>query len=468
MHIFGRAEHPPMNKKTIFLTIGRAMTARNLLLNDFGRLLSEKYQVVIFTPAFKDREFNEKFSKFIIEPLYQRKRNSFARELEKFFVGIHKALIYNSTVELRTKYGLNCRSDVKFKKIRHTMQKYVLGKFFQYDFIRDFFKKLDSIFFRCDLYNDVIDKYNPSLVFITNIGDDDEVDFLRNCKAKGIKSVGSPKSWDETSKLGFREKTDRFVVWSDYMKEEALKFQSYREKEIAIAGVPQFDYYKNLNLPTREEFCKKYGLDPSKKIIFYGSEGMANEHDHIALFLREKIKDGTLKNHQILIQPHFSYKADIDRFLDSVDDEIVFIDKFYRPSNFKDHTELSLDNVKNLMCEIKYSDAVITGTSTLILDAIANGKFVIIYNFDDREDLPYKDSVKRYLDALWFREILKIDLDNVVNSRDELIEKIKKVETEPSYKQAEREKLIERFCYKIDGQSGQRLFNIIDKEAIII
>lgn len=192
-----------------------------------------------------------------------------------------------------------------------------------------------------------------------------------------------PKSWDESSKFGYREKADRLIVWSQYMKEEALKFQGYKNSQILMTGIPQFDYYKNLKLPNREEFCRQFGLDPSKKIIFYGSEGPLNKKDHIVPYLEDKIKEGVLENHQILIRPHFSYESDIRRFQGMADKKYIFLDIFSKPSNFKDRTELSLGPVINLMCEIKYSDAAITGASTLFLDILANGKNAILYWFDD-------------------------------------------------------------------------------------
>ncbi len=452
------------NKKTIFMTIGRGMTARDLLLNDFAKILGSKYRVVILTPGYLDKEFLEKFSSFIIEPLYQRPLSPVKRRIEGIFIALHKSLIYNPTVDIRSRYDfLSVHSPVKFKNFRYFIQKYIFGKFFQRNLIRNFLKKLDALIFPCRLYDKMIKRYNPELVFITSIADDNETALLRNCKHLGIKSVAMPKSWDESSNYGYREKTDKIIVWSEYIKEEILKFQAYKESQIAVIGIPQFDYYKNIKLPSHEEFCGKFGLDPSKKIIFYGSEGPFSGKDHIAPFLKKKIEGGILENHQILIRPHFSYKSDEERFLDSIDNKIVFMDRFHRPSDFKDRTELSLEPVINLMCEIKYSDAAIIGPSTLFLDALANGKNAILYSFDERENTPLGESIKRFYEALWFKEILKLGAFALARNKEELLEKIKAIEENPKINESERNLMIERFCYKIDGQSGRRLFEVLDK-----
>ena len=49
------------SKKTFFMTISVGMIARNLLHNDFYKLLKEKYRIVMFTPLYNDTEFIKEF-----------------------------------------------------------------------------------------------------------------------------------------------------------------------------------------------------------------------------------------------------------------------------------------------------------------------------------------------------------------------------------------------------------------------
>lgn len=460
------------NDRTIFIPIGRAGHVRNLLFNDFFKLLSNKYRVV-FLVSDTDPEFCKKFAGYDIEILLHRSLTPFKKRLERIFISIHRALIFNPSSEVFAGLGrgtsvngvlLASGEAVKYKRLRYFLARYIFGILLARKSIRVFFKFLDRIIFPCRLYDALIDKYKPALVFITSIGSDDQIALLRNCQARHIPSLGMAGSWDNLSKWGFREKADIFVVWSQYMEEEALKFQGYAEDKLRIVGVPQFDYYKNPNLLIgKDEFVKKFKVDPTKKIILFGSEGPICEDDpYVVSFLQEKIKDGTLANYQVLVRPHFSYKTDINRYLQFVDNETVFIDTYHEVSEFKDRTALSLNTVKNLMAEIRYSDVAITSASTLVLDIVANGKFPILYSFDKDKDKPLKESTKRFYGSLWFREIIKMGLDNMVNSENELIEKIKEVSQNPDKDFDKREKLLERFCYRIDGNSGKRLFEVID------
>ena len=51
----------------------------------------------------------------------------------------------------------------------------------------------------------------------------------------------------------------------------------------------------------------------------------------------------------------------------------------------------------------------------------------------------------------------------MAGSEEELVEKIKELTVNPGKDLDKREKLIERLCYRVDGNSGKRLFEAIDK-----
>lgn len=460
------------NRKTIFIPISRAGHARNLLFSDFFNLLSNKYRIV-FLLSDQDTEFKERFCKYDIETLFKRRLTPLKKKLETIFKSIHRALIFNPSSEVFAGLGRGTSVSgellangelVRYKRVRYFLAKQVFGKLLARKIIRSFFKYLDKKIFTCNLYDKLIDKYKPSLVFITSIGSDDQIALLRNCQKHDVQSVGMAGSWDNISKWGFREKVNLFAVWSAYMKNEALQFQGYKENEVIIVGVPQFDHYIEPNIYSKDEFIKKFKLDFAKKTILFGSEGpICTEDPYIVSFLQQKIKDGTLFGYQVLVRPHFNYKErDTSRFVPFVDNETVFMDIFYQTSQFKDGTSISLDTAINLIAEIRYCDVAITSTSTLVLDIIANGKQPILYSFDEDKNKPFKESTRRLYDSLWFREILKFGLDNMANSEEELIEKIKELTTNPDKDLAKREKLIERLCYRVDGSGGKRLFEVID------
>jgi hypothetical protein len=145
-----------------------------------------------------------------------------------------------------------------------------------------------------------------------------------------------------------------------------------------------------------------------------------------------------------------------------VDNETVFIDLDRQNSDFKDGTGLNLETVKNLMAEIRYSYVLVTSASTLVLDTVANGKQPILYNFDKDKNVTFRNSIKRLYTSLWFKEVLRFCFNNVVNSEEDLLEKIKEMTVFPAKDWDKKQKMLDRLCYKVDGKSGERLFSLID------
>lgn len=457
-----------MNKKTLFITINRAIIARNILSNNHFIAFAKEYNIVAFVPPHIDKEFINMFQHNIsFEILQKRNLTGWKQILDNFFISLHKACIYNDTIELRTKYGLLKRDKVKGKWIRHFIQKYVFG----YGIGKsNMFKKLlhtidTYIFFHKPMYTDFIKKYNPSLVFITNIASEEEIQLLVDCQKQGIPSVGMVKSWDSTSKFGFRGRVDHVAVWGEYMKKEFIQYQQYKESDISIVGIPQFDSYSQPPIISKKVFFQTFNLDESRPFIFFGSEGpVCEDEEYVIDCLLQAIqtKGSSLYNFQLFIRPHFGYKHQIDRFISYATHPNVVVDTMYSPSTFPDGMEYTLSSINNMHAAMIYAHAVITSASTLVLDAIANGVYPILFAFD-KEQIDYKDSVERLYQTAWFKEIEKMGLQHKAFSKDLLIDMTANVSKKRQQYQKNMESTIRYFCYAIDGKSGSRLTQLLRK-----
>src|SRR3989338_913088 len=92
--------------KKILITIGRGWIARNLLHNDFYKILREKYKIVILTSAARDKRFIKEFNHPNVSFVYLEEKAQTWADLALFF--FHKNLIYNSTIEQKNKWGIVC------------------------------------------------------------------------------------------------------------------------------------------------------------------------------------------------------------------------------------------------------------------------------------------------------------------------------------------------------------------------
>ncbi len=162
---------------------------------------------------------------------------------------------------------------------------------------------MELLFFSENKYEEYFRKYKPDLVFATTILGKVDISFLKIAKKKKIKNIAMAKGWDSVDRRLFRVCPDKLMVFNRVMKETVAKLQDVPEKDIFITGFPQFDIYsrKDLLLP-RAEFFKKIGLDPVKKLIFFGSEGLwGRDEEEIAQIMTQ------LSMMNLARRPHLSF-----------------------------------------------------------------------------------------------------------------------------------------------------------------
>lgn len=88
----------------------------------------------------------------------------------------------------------------------------------------------------------------------------------------GIKTCGFIQSWDKlTTKYPIHGCYDRYLVWSEAMRQELLRLYPWvRPDQVFATGSPQFDYYYHPDyLLSRDELCQRLGLDPHRPILTY-------------------------------------------------------------------------------------------------------------------------------------------------------------------------------------------------------
>ncbi len=210
---------------TVFVTISRGSIARNILRTGIvDAMLSAGHRVVLLTPAYQDQTFVNEFRRdgVFFEPMFQPKRGW----LDRILIGFHRGFVFNATSEIVARYGTYHMSETNaFKWVVHKAVFSVLSRM---HFLRDAARWIDERLRPDTEYGPLLDRYKPDLIFSTNIMEDPDSFLIRAAKTRKIPTVGMPKSWDNLSKMFLRTKPDRLIVWSPYMKSEAMLFKKYR------------------------------------------------------------------------------------------------------------------------------------------------------------------------------------------------------------------------------------------------
>jgi len=347
---------------------------------------------------------------------------------------------------------------------RAYLEKWMYKPFSYVTFFKYIARFVEQHVFRNNTYEKYFDKYNPSLVFSSSIVSTVDILFMKEARRRGIKTVSMPKGWDNIAKMFYKFVPDLLVVQNELMEEQVPRVQCFSKSSVVSVGFPQFDYYVDAPLLSREEYCKLIGVDPKRKLIFFGSEGVwAPYDDAIVDILVKWLDEGVYdEDTTIIIRPHYSDVYN-NRFVRFENTPHVVLDPFFTLSNFFldnwDPVRKDMEMFANLL---HHSDVLITTTSTLTLDAacfdlpIINIAFGILYKHgQDMSELFYKKDHYQ-----WVLDTGAVDL--VFNNK-ELLSSINKYFGDPSIDQAQRKNLVNKVCYRDDGKSCERIVNSIEK-----
>ncbi|KQW97714.1 hypothetical protein [Flavobacterium sp. Root420] len=308
-------------------------------------------------------------------------------------------------------------------------------------------------------YIEILKKDQPSHLFFTHQRPPYLAPFLFSAIQSKIPTSTFIFSWDNLASKGRMLGTfDKFLVWSQLMKDEMLYFYpNVKNENVQIVGTPQFEpYVLEKYKSSRENFFNKFGLDNTKKIICYSCADVSiGPNDPIVIrAIVEAIKNKEIKfDVQLLVRT--SPAEDDSRFKAIRDEfpEIIWnvpkwvLTRENHQENWSQRIP-SDEDISDLRSVLENSDLSINMCSTMSLDFMLFDKPVINTVFGNLQNGLYND--QRFLNYIHYKKV--IDGNAVVIAKDEkqLIEQINQTFKNPSERKKDREAMI-------DLQIGQNL-----------
>ncbi|WP_144605226.1 glycosyltransferase family protein [Algoriphagus algorifonticola] len=241
-----------------------------------------------------------------------------------------------------------------------------------------------------------------------------------------IKTFTAVFSWDNLPKARLAFRTDRYLVWSDYMKDELLTYYpEIDENQIDVTSTTQFDFYRKEELiDKRGDFAEKYGLDQDKKwICFSGSDSISSPNDHEYLEdVAEALKN---QNNVQLIFREVPVES-IDRFKEVLSKfpEIKNISpEWVKSSQWGSFFPLPSD-IKLLVNLAYHCDVVINLGSTMALDFAVFGSTAFYLAYDQPHER--KRFVKDVYGFEHFKTMNGLDAVGWIRSKDAILPSIHK------------------------------------------
>lgn len=449
--------------RTILIPIFQGVEARNILRTDIFKKLRENENIkIVFLVSneYKLEYYKKEFSEddLLKFEVFNNFRKSF---LEKLFSKFKIYLLKTETMDIKRKLRLH-----NSKNYPRYFISFIFNRIIARPFFIEIFRFLDYYLVKDKNFKYIFDKYKPDLVFLAHLFGDDEISILRETKKRNIKSVGFINSWDKlTSRCILRISPDWLIVPNEITKKEAIKYQNIDEKRIFISGPPQFDIYEQYkNYLSREEFCRKYNIDPSKKIILFCPLGnsFSNFDWKVAELLNQFYINKKIPT-DVHIIVRFPPNDDVD-IRENVNSSIFSFQKPGVRFNSKRGVDWDMKDEDNrlLVDTIYNSSVVVCFPSTMSIDSSVLNKPVININFlyDKKFDT---DGLFHYYRMVHYKNILKHGGIKLVKTGEEFVLSLCDYLSDPTLDEKGRKKIVSEQVWKSDGKAGERIANFLVK-----
>ena len=324
-----------------------------------------------------------------------------------------------------------------------------------------------------DYFVELFKELKPDLVFnCSHIhGEAGELP-LKIAKRMGIPTAGFVFSWDNlTSRSRIFVPYDHFLVWHHFMKKQLLGiYRDIRPEQISITGTPQFDFhFKPQYLLSREELCRRIGIDPQRPFILYTTgvdQHFPDEHRTVQLVidLLNKIKVGPKP--QLVVRTYVKgtsaeMKAIAAKKLpDVVFPPVMWEEKWFTPM---------YEDLEIYSSLVRHCAMNINAASTVTLEAFLFNKPVINLGWDPPgSQLPWCFRYWRHIEFDHFWPVATSGGTMVAKSEQDMEQMLIQGLTRPeSLKPAQDKFMGDMFHGTADGNAGRRVAEKLLELALV-
>ena len=323
-------------------------------------------------------------------------------------------------------------------------------------------------------YCRIFKNIKPSVVLCSNQRAGSVVPAVLAAKKLGIPTVAFIFSWDNlTSKGRNAASFDYYLVWSDLMRQELRHFYpDVPEDRIIVVGTPQFDPYQDSSLLwSREEFFRRIGADPSRKLICYsgGDCSIYPGEEQFVRILLELIGNEEIKGRpQVILRP---CPVDMGSRFDAVraaHPELIYGAPEWlhpEPGNWASSLPKRAD-VQFLANLTHHADVNVNLASTMTLDYAIHDKPVVNVAFDPvlppPLGIPLGDLYYRFEH---YRPVTELGAARIARSRQDLACQVNAYLDDPTLDRENRRRFVQLEVGGAVGQGSTRIVEVVARIA---
>ena len=442
------------SSKTLGIVITDGVGFRNFVLSTFLTKAARSFEkVVIFSglPSSAFPELDKAVFTIVELPVFtETKTNWFWRKLKevahlqnhKSNPGIADNYEMNKTKSWSA-HGLLVRLVYAVSSVFHS-EKNIL----KYEELQEQSFKKDAIVAK---YGEILKEHKPDILFFTHQRPPFIATLVYWAKKLQIPTTSFIFSWDNLASKGRMAGTfDYFLVWSDLMKKELLRFYPFtKEKAISVVGTPQFEPYVLPEFDLSEsEFYKTLDLNSEAKIICYScADASIGPNDPLVIAtLAEGIRSGAIDSCQLLVR---TSPAEDERRFGETKTKYPEI-KWNHPKwelTREGHPEPwsqrvpTREDLSMLKAILKFCDLNVNMLSTMSLDFMLFEKPVVNTAFGNGANGLYND--QRFLKYEHYDNVVKSGAVKIAKNSEELYTALNAYLRNPNLDLENRRKLID-------------------------
>lgn len=284
-------------------------------------------------------------------------------------------------------------------------------------------------------YFKLLKKHKVSILFFTHQRPPYIAPLIFAAERLKIKTSVFIFSWDNLSSKGrMAGNFNYYLVWSDLMRNELLKFyKRLDEKQISVVGTPQFEpYVLDKYGFDKEKTFRLFNLDLNKPLILFTCNDSSSENDPLYLeilagFIRER---KLCKEVNLVVRT--SPAEEPERFR-KISENYSFINWNYpkweikRKKHQEDWSQRvpSIEDIHHLKSLLKHSCLVINVLSTITLDSYFFNKPVINPVFGNNENELYND--QKFLSYGHLEKLVHSGSSHIVKNKEEFLHSLNSV-----------------------------------------
>lgn len=323
---------------------------------------------------------------------------------------------------------------------------------------------LDPIILRSKRFTEVLEKYTPDIVFLTDLQNEMDVRLLHEAKKRNIKTVGMLRSWDNVSSKGLlRAIPEVVLVHNDILRNGLITQNHVTPSRVVKVGIPHYDLYFNPHPTDRKTFFNTMGLELEKPLVLFAPIGDRYIRDnHVDLVALEEL---SALDANVLVRLPPMDVVNLHGFKSRRAHVVIQTTgtrswKKGRGDGASKLNEVAREDEQTLIDSLYYADVVVTGMSTVAIDASAFLKPIVLMSFDV-DKRAYLDSVARYFDYEYYDAVHASGGVRFAKTKEELRPLVDEYLRMPLKDIDGRRKLVEGQAQFIDGTSRERLVKVL-------